>query len=277
MTLKLRSVKRKGSSMAKEGAQQGIDDLLDDIPDEEVVEEQPVEGDSTAEASQEEAPQQETETPTEEVTESQVEKLFEKPEKPEYMQGKKVELEDHIKLRKRAQAAEAKLAELQAAQAPVDTGVLDEISALLDGDEEYAEKDALRKAFNKLPKVIAQIAQKTTSEALGNVQMQNIAAKAKADEAAFKKDNPDYDTIVGFAARHKLLSQDELKEVFTSGNIAETYYTKAKAAVQAERDALGIAPSKPTTEIDNPPDGPVDDAGFDNDDEAFDAFLTGGS
>jgi hypothetical protein len=259
--------------MAKEGAAQGIDDLLDDIPEEEVVEEQVEEKPAEAE----EKPAEEVkEEPVEEVTESQVEKLFDQEEKPGYLkQGHKVELEDHIKLRKRAQAAEAKLAEYEALNQPVDTGVLDEITALLDGDEEYAEKEALRTAFKKLPKVIAQIAQKTTTEALTNVQVQNIAAKAKADEAAFKKDNPDYDTIVGFAARHKLLTNDELKEVFASGNIAESYYAKAKAAVEAERAALGI-PSKPTTN-EKPPTGdePIEDGDFENDDEAFEAFMGG--
>jgi hypothetical protein len=274
MTLKLRSVKRKGSSMAKEGAAQGIDDLLDDVP-EEVVEEQPVE-EAPVETPAEEKPAEEVTEEEVVETESQVEKLF---EKPDHL-GEMAPVSEVVKQRKlkqeaiaRAEAAEAQLAQ------KVDLSAIDELSKLASGNEdEYVDPKTLKAVVDKLPAAIAQIAQKTTNEALGNVQMQGIAAKAKADEAAFKKENPDYDTIVGFAARHKLLSQEELKEVFASGNIAETYYTKAKAAVEMERAALGVAPSKPTTEIDNPPDGPVvDGEGFDNDDEAFDAFMTGGS
>jgi hypothetical protein len=270
MPLKLRAVNKRSSSMANEE----LDKLIEDVPEdnepvEEVVEETP------AEEKPAEKPEEEVTAEEVKETESQVEKLFEKPEKKDHLKGT-VPVEDHVKLRQRAQAAEAKLAQYEATQQPVESAVLDEISELLSGDDEYAEKAKLREAFNKLPKVIAQIANKTTSEALGNVQMQNIAAKARADEATFKKDNPDYDTIVGFAARHKLLSTDELKEIFASDNIAETYYNKAKAAVEMERTALlGNPPSKPTTENNQQPTG--DDTEFKDDDEAFDYMLSAGS
>jgi hypothetical protein len=269
MTLKLRSVKRKGSSMANEE----MDELIADVPDEnepveEVVEETPAE-------TTEEQPPAEEEVTEEEVkeTESQVEKLFEVDHS-----GKTVPLDKHTKLRERAQKAEAERDALLEQQGKVDTAPLDELSKLVNetDDGEYVDKDTLKKVVEKLPNTIAQIAAKTTTEALGNVQMQNIAAKARADEVEFKKNNPDYDTIVGFAARHKLLDTNELKEIFSSDNIAETYYAKAKAAVDMERAALGVQTSQPQPNNQQPTGTPAADEQPLDDDAGFEMFMGGG-
>jgi hypothetical protein len=257
--------------MAIEGAAQGIDDLIDDVPEttEELVE-QPAE---VAEAAAEPAVVEAEESLEE--AESQVAKLF----APVDHSGKTVPTEAHAKLRKRAQAAEAKVAELESRSVNVETDALAELSGLVEGDDdEDVDKKTLKEVISKLPDVISAVAQKAANDTLNKATMHNVAAKAKSDETAFRKDHADYDKVVDFVAKRQLLTQADLQEVFSSGNIAEAYYKKASAAIKVEREMLGVAQT--TTTTDNSPDGqPVidDEEQFENDDDAFDAFMGGGS
>jgi CRISPR/Cas system CSM-associated protein Csm3 (group 7 of RAMP superfamily) len=264
--------------MANEGNAQGIDDLLDDIPaGEEVVEE--------VEQPAEETPEQQETTDTEttetvEETESQVAKLFEQPKEHLQQTAPVSEVVKQRKLKQeaiaRAEAAEAKLANQQS----IDTQPLDELISIADGDDdEVIEKKDLRKLVEKLPGTIAAIAQQTTNKALSNAQIQSMATKAGADEAAFRKDHPDYDAKVKVAIRQKLLTEDDLKEVAASGNIAEAMYNKSKAAIDELAAAMGMTPSKPTTENVQQPTETTDTVDGEaplEDDDAFAMFMGGG-
>lgn len=249
-------------------AEEGIDAILDDIPDEDETQET-VEVAEVVEEVVEEVTQEEIEE-----TESQVAKLFETDHS-----GQTVPLDKHTALRKRAQGAEAERDALkqQLAQKPTDdTSALDELNALANvEDEEYIEGKQLKEVVSKLPNAIAQIAQKTTQDAIGRIASQNMANKAASDEASFKKDHPDYDAKVAFAAQRQLLTQADLQEVFSSGNIAEAYYNKANAAIEAEKVALGI-PSSPSTK-EKPSNEPVDDEEFASEEDAFDFMIDQGS
>jgi hypothetical protein len=269
--------------MASEGNAQGIDDLLDDIPEnEEVVEE------TVQETEQPETPVEAGKIPVEtetevadkqiEETESQVAKLFE----PKEHLKETAPVSEVVKQRKlkqeaiaRAEAAEAKLAQQQT----VDTQPLDELTGLLAGDDdEVIEKKDLRKVVEKLPQTIAQIATQTTNQALTEVQTRNIAAKAQADEVAFRKDHQDYDAKVAFVAQRKLLNNEDLQEIFASPNIAEAYYAKANAAIEAEKTILGM-PSQPQPNNVQQPTETAAQVGDDDplDDEAgFEMFMGGG-
>jgi hypothetical protein len=276
MPLKLRAVKKRSSSMANEGNAQGIDDLLDEVPEETTAEETPEQVETPVETPAEETPAEETtETAAEEVeeTESQVAKLFDVDHS-----GQTVPVDKHAKLRKRAQEAEARAAAAEAKLAQnVDTAPLDELSSLIEGeDDEVIEKKDLKKIVEKLPQTIAQIATKTTNQALTNVQLQNMAARAKADEVAFKKEHPDYDAKVSVAMRQRLLTDDELREVGASDNIAEAMYNKSKAAIEQLATAIGIT-QQPTTE-EKPPTGnetPVNDDEPLDDEAGFEMFMSG--
>ena len=192
----------------------------------------------------EEPVQQEEES---EIDESQVAKLFEVDHS-----GKTVPVEKHAALRKKGreekQALEAENAQLKAIlaqQQQVDTKPLDELTSLLDGDDDdVIEKKDLRKVVEKLPETISQIAAKTTNQALTQVQKQSMASKAARDEAVFRKDHPDYDVKVSTVAKLQLLTNEDLAEIFVSDNVAEAYYNKATVALEALKPAFGVPEKK---------------------------------
>lgn len=275
-------------------ANEELDALVDDIPDEnQPATDEPAQADATEtpaeETPAEEAPAEETQpepetTPEEDAeTESQVAKLFSTPDDGIDHSGKTVPLEKHVALRQRAQTAEAEAAALKAQQAAVNTDALSELNALVDGDDDdaYVDKDALKKVVNKLPDIINAAAQKTVQQTLQQVSAQSTMAKADADEKAFRAKTPDYDAITELVSRRNLLTPQDRVEIFGSPNIAEALYNKAKAAVELEKKALGIAPSAPPKADTNEPEGNqteiADDEGFQDDNEAFAAFMSGGS
>jgi hypothetical protein len=276
--------------MANEDAQ-GIDDLLDDI-DETPETEQPEatqETDTPAETQPETPVATETEAQTPETesleeTESQVAKLF--PQKEVDHSGQTVPLDKHTALRKRAQIAEARAAELEAqtANAPQVGDVLSELGSLVDGeDDEYVDKQTLKQTLQKLPDAIQHVAQQTVQTTLSKAATQNMNAKAQSDEAAFKKEHADYDQVTGYVFARNLLTDQDRQKLASSSNIAQTYYEISQEKIAAERQILGVAPSQPQTTTTEQPTGqpaPVtaeagDDAPLD-DDSGFDGFMSRG-
>jgi hypothetical protein len=279
MPLKLRAVKKRSSSMANEGNAQGIDDLLDEVPEETTAEETPEQVETPVETPAEETPAEETtETAAEvvEETESQVAKLFDEKDHLKEM-APVSEVVKQRKLKQEAIAkAEALKSELEKSR-DIGSQTLEELTGLLQGeDDEYIEKKDLKKVVENLPKAIAVIAAETANQALANEKTNTLMSKAKSDEAVFKKDHADYDTIVGYVSQRKLLTTDQLAEIFASDNVAEAYYKKASEVLEAERKALGIT-RQPTTE-EKPPTGnetPVNDDEPLDDEAGFEMFMSG--
>lgn len=276
--------------METEGNAQGIDDLLDDVSEAtEQTEEQPAAEETPAETPEEKAAEQ-AEEPAESTAEveSQIEKLFPSGDNVDHS-GKTVPVEKHTALRKRARNAEAERDALREQQANVDTTALNELAELVGGDgDEYIDKAVLKKVVEKLPDAINSIAQANINKVVTETSTKNLIAKAKNDEISFRKEHDDYDNVVDYAKSRGLVSNEELRQVFASGNVAEAYYNLAAEKIAKEREILGVAkPSGNETKETPPPTGqPASDAApaaegddeipLDDDAAGFEAFMGGG-
>lgn len=273
--------------MANEDPAQGIDGILADIPDEEpqqveeVAAEQPAAEPATEPAAEQPAAEEPAATQEEvEAAESQVAKLFPKMTEVDHTGGT-VPVDKHIALRKRAQAAEARAAALEAKQANVNVDALSDLAALVeDSEEEYVDKETLKKVVSNLPDAINNIAQQTVNQTLQNVNTTHIQNKAASDEIVARKAHTDYDAVTEYVTSRNLLTDADRQTIFQSPNIAEAYYEIATAKINQEKQILGVAqpqtPSQPTNN-DQPtgqdPSLTGDDEPLD-DEAAFDVFKS---
>jgi hypothetical protein len=251
-----------------------IDDLLDDIPEDGQIEPQeqiqepvPVDTpDAEPEATQEEAV----------VLESQVAKLF----APVDHSGGTVPVNKHVELRKRAQAAEKRVEELESKQSNVTPNdVLAELNGLVGGEDDgIVEVGQVKKILEKLPDVINNIATNKINETVTNIGNQNFQAKAKLDEEAIRATTKDYDSTVDLALKMNLISDAEFEACKQTANMPAAIYKVAQEKVNGLRSTLGVSVPASTTVNNNTPTAePVaDDEAFENDEDAF-AAMTGGS
>lgn len=190
----------------------------------------------------------------------EVEAAVEKPDGA----GKYVPVDDHIKLRKRAQEAERERDELrQRLEATTSTG----------GEKPgKAEKSPLEKFVEENPDediVPAKVQleernfQNARQEALRNSQQRQkdvaetkrqaiatikaIGEKAVKSESEFRKVTKDYEKVITSIVKAKMLSDDERAEAFKDSNPAKKLYEICKAKVDALRGVIGDESTSATT------------------------------
>ena len=181
-----------------------------------------------------------------EESQSQIAEMMgiQQPETTVDAQGKTVPLSEHIKLRKRAQAAEAKLQERESSPETTSTGG-EKPGVESDDDDEWLTKGAVKKMLAEQHTQIQTEAQKAQQ----TEQVKKTALKAIATEAEVKKANADYAIITNFANEHSLLTAEDRQKIFQSDNPAKVYYETCKAKVNSMRQALGIqTPASKKTE-----------------------------
>jgi hypothetical protein len=250
-----------------------INDLLDDIPEDGQIEPQ----EQIQEPAPVETPAVEPEVTQEEVkeVESQVAKLF----APVDHSGGTVPVNKHVELRKRAQAAEKRVKELETSQSNVTPNdVLAELNGLVSGEEDgIVEVGQVKKILEKLPDVINNIATNKINETVTNIGNQNFQIKAKLDEEAIRATTKDYDTTVDLALKMNLISDAEFEDCKQTANMPAAIYKVAQEKVNGLRSTLGVSVPASTTVNNNTPTAElVDEEAFENDEEAF-AAMTGGS
>ena len=190
----------------------------------------------------------------------EVEAAVEKPDGA----GKYVPVDDHIKLRKRAQEAERERDELrQRLETTTSTG----------GEKPgKAEKSPLEKFVEENPDediVPAKVQleernfQNARQEALRNSQQRQkdvaetkrqaiatikaIGEKAVKSESEFRKVTKDYEKVITSIVKAKMLSDDERAEAFKDSNPAKKLYEICKAKVDALRGVIGDESTSATT------------------------------
>lgn len=262
--------------VAEAGVEPEQDDTETEAETEQVASEQEI-VDSALKATESE-PEQKVGEP--EDTESSIAQLLEGPErKPDDTakgDGKNVPLDQHIKLRQRAQAAEAKVKELEESQTTPPAGekaeTKGELPSVVDEDG-YVDPD-------KVAKAIADAQEKAKTAAVKEVQaqVQQQAAVAKAQqvakrsiesEADVRKTNPDYDKVTKAALQYNLLTNDDRQKIFDSDNPAKTYYETAKQKLSILQEALGISTAKPKTQ----PGEPEPDKEIESDEQMVDEVF----
>ena len=181
----------------------------------------------------------------------------------------RVPLDDHIKLRQRAQAAERERDELRqqlekaqttptGAEQPGTT----EKSPLEVYAEEYPDEDFVpvkvqvedrkwhearaRQAAEKAEqsRQAAQVQAQERAQAIQSAKDLNV--KATDSEKTARQAHTDYDQVTKAALGAKLFSADELREILQSDQPGEAFYAQSKSKLDAIRAGLGLPPVEAT-------------------------------
>jgi len=226
--------------------------------------------------------------------------------KPDFEPGKYVPVEDHIKLRARAQAAERETEELRqrletstTQTGGVKPGTEAEKSPLEQFVEDNPDEDIVPPKVQleerKFHEARAQKAQQAKEQAeqserenqekqyRTNAAIKAIGTKAEQSEAEVRKTTPDYEAVVTPFVKANMLSEAERIEFLRDANPAKKLYDICKAKAEALRGVLGMpantttTPSaKKTATSKAPADKPADAANNEDDltdDEIFEAVA----
>lgn len=188
-----------------------------------------------------------------EQTDSTISQLIET-EQPEKQQTEgRVPLEDHVKLRKRAQAAEERAEEAERQLAERGTQTAGEKAEEADPLAEFEDDDlvragSVREAIGKaVETAVGQVNQTLESKNAAEAA-QRLAAKAVESEAQVKAANPDYKEVTKAANKLGLLNDADRKAIFADENPAKKFYELSKAKLTDIRTTLGITPQSSTSE-----------------------------
>jgi len=221
----------------EEWAEEGIKDAEGKLDDD--FEEAPAEEEEKPEEPAKADEEPAKKSPEEEEEEQQAESTINKLLTPEEQQ--RVPVEDHIKLRQRAQAAEKRAdeAESQLAEQQTQTGgerpgKTDKLAELEDDDLVRAGdvRQAIKQEVEKVSKGIE--SERATQEA------QAMAANAVKSEESFRKDTADYDQVTSAANELGVINDADRKVIFKDPNPAKKYYEIAKERVSNIQKHLGI-------------------------------------
>ena len=241
--------------------------------------EKPAETDQTKETSTDEVQAAleatETEEETEEEVESSIAEILPPAPKSEQQEqeekaDQRVPLEDHIKLRQRAQEAERERDELKKQQADTQTGGEkpgEEVSPLEQFVQENPEEELVpakvqledrkwhearqRRQFEAATKAERAAFEQQQAATQQLQDFKSKADKAESSEKEVRKAHPDYDAVTQAAVKAKLLDDTERDAIFNAEKPADEYYKLCKGKLDAIRSGLGI-PSTPTSESNQP-------------------------
>ena len=190
----------------------------------------------------------ETEAESEAESDSAMSELFGKPEEEEQTQ-QRVPVEDHIKLRKRAQTAEAKLAEYEAQHQTTQTEEDksgDEFLGELE-DEDLVRAETVKQA---IPKIVEKAVSKAVGQVNQNIEQERAVRQAKVQtdravnsEKEFAKATPDYDKVTKAAIKLNFLSAEDKQAILAADNPAKTCYEISKQRLTDIQTTLGITPA----------------------------------
>jgi len=228
--------------------------------------------------------------------ESVISNLLPSESKPEQKADLRVPVEEHIKLRQRAQQAEKERDELRQRleTASTQTGGekpgTEEPSPLEKHVEENPDDDfvpasvqlAERKWQDARTMRIAETRAKAHEESLQAIeadlqrrqQYESLADKSVTSEKAVRKAHVDYDVVTKAAINNGLLSDAEKRACFDADSPAEVLYQTCKTKVDALRSALGIQTTEPQEKAPAKEDELTDNEGREmTDDEIFAAVY----
>jgi hypothetical protein len=198
--------------------------------------------------------------------------------KPDFEPGKYVPVEDHIKLRARAQAAEREAEDLRQRLETSTTqtgGVKPGTEVEKSPEEKYIEENSntfdpetepfpakVQLEERKYHEAKAKKAQQAKEQAeqserekqekqyRTNEAIKAIRTKAEQSEAEFRKANPDFEAVVRPFVKANMLTEAEKIESLKDANPAKMLYDICKAKAEALRGVIGVpnAPNaKPET------------------------------
>ena len=226
--------------------------------------------------------------------------------KPDFEPGKYVPVEDHIKLRQRAQTAEREAEELrqrfetsttqtggekpgeEAEKSPLEQFVdenpdEDLVPAKVQLEERKFQEAKQQKAQQAREKAEQIEREKLEKQYRTNEAVKAISTKAEQSEVEVRKSNPDYDAVVKPFVTANMLTNDERMAFLKDANPAQKLYDICKAKADALRGVVGVVgvttdtttPAKKTTKKDEAPAGNPADADEDDmtDDEIFEAVA----
>ncbi len=181
----------------------------------------------------------------------------------------RVPVETHVKLRQRAQKAEARVKELEESQQQQDTQPAGENAEDIDPFAELDDTDLVRVSDVK------DFVGKTVNAAVGKVtqslgqreaaeKAEKFTAQAVQSEQEVIKNTPDYGTVTKAALKLGLISKEETVEISQSDNPALEFYKRSKAKLTDIQETLGITPASTDSEL------PADNETPDGDDEVPD-------
>lgn len=217
-------------------------------------------------------------------TDSSISKILNLEEEKQQTDEDRVPVEQHIKLRKRAQAAEQEVADLRRQLSENKTQTEGDTSGEKDPLAEYEDEDLVRagdvrqtierevqKGISKLTKTIEENQQSQT--------FQRQAINAVQSEKAFKEATPDYDEVTSKARKLNAISDADRKEILQADNPAKKYYEISKAKIKAAQEQLallGFVPANtkttPKSEA-NQPEGEEKETENMSDEEIFDEVF----
>lgn len=164
-------------------------------------------------------------------------------------QGKdgRVPLDQHIKLRQRAQKAESEAQQLREQLTKTQSaGDNAEFDKLLSGlaDDELVEASKVKQLLtHQRTNIISEVNNRFEKLEQGfetAAQMSRIQQKVRQSESAFKKEHEDFDAVLVQAKMLNLVGAKEFKAALNADNPAKTYYETCKNKLATARRALGI-------------------------------------
>lgn len=237
---------------------------------------------------------------TEQEADSIISSLIPKPEaaqtKQEFEPGKYVPVEDHIKLRQRAQAAEREAEDLRRSietsttrtggvkpgteveKSPfekfVDDNPDEELVPLKVQLEERKFQEAKAQKAQQAKESIEQAEREKQEKQYRSTEAAKaISARAEQSEAEVRKSTPDYDAVVKPFVDANMLTNDEKIAFLKDANPAQKLYDICKAKADALRGVIGTTTTTPakTTKPKEVPK-PGEEGGNEDmtDDELFD-------
>ena len=242
---------------------------------------------------------------TEQEVESIISSLIPKPQghetaqtKPDFQPGKYVPVEDHIKLRTRAQQAESKVQELEqrletsttqtggvkpgeeAEKSPLEQFVEDNpdddfVPAKVQLEESKFKEAKAQRTQQARERAEQVEREKQEKQYRTDDAIKAISTKAEQSEVEVRKANPDYDAVVLPIVKAKLITNEERMEFLKDANPAKKLYEICKNKADALRGVLGVTtPAKRPTTKQAPADNLVD-ADEDNmtDEEIFNSVA----
>lgn len=165
---------------------------------------------------------------------------------------RRVPLDEHVKLRKRAQAAEKALADLKKETQTRPAGENADINELLESlpDEQLVEgkdvKKLIRLTEQRLSSRLDEGLKKVTDE-LNKEEIVSLISKCKKSEIAFKKENTDFDEVIEDAKTLNLVNDSDFKKALQTDNPAKSYYDICKKKLTILRKHSGSGTPKDET------------------------------
>ena len=190
----------------------------------------------------------------------------------------RVPVEDHIKLRQRAQKAEQERDELRQRLTQQNTqpsgGNDEEVDPLAELDEEdLVRVGPIREYVGKAVNNAVDKVQQALGLKEAAIQAKATADRAVNSEKEFVKTTPDYNTVTKASLKLGLLTAEEKANIANAENPAQEFYKVSKAKLKDIQTTLGITPASTDIQQQQKNETVVDpDDDIPSDDEVLEVF-----